>query len=373
MALGVAAAALFLAAFAAHVELMPAAVPGFDDLEHLQAAIVWQQEGRLQADGIFVRVPLWTVLLGTLSRLLRPGTAIAFVQAACVLATLALALAFARRASAERALPLAAVAAPLLVFASSPQVVLYARHAVNELWIGALAAGVLAIGAARPRGGALALGLVCGAAAMTKLSMGLLAVPAAIFAWRGDPQRRAVRLALLALGAALVVIPLAALHAVQRPGLPLDNTSAFTLGEYTPREWVALGDPLERRDAAMASFRAHLAGDPLGYAGDAVRRLARWITRPATADFELFVPGFPKWPFGIWEHAVLWSLVLLAAFGTTTRTAPIWIFVAALPVLCAFPAHVPFTPKIIPIFPCLLLAPLGLARVLRKGKGEGHE
>jgi len=372
VALGVTAAAVFLAAFATHLELVPAA-PGFDDLEHLQAAIVWQQEGRLQADGIFVRVPLWTVLLGTLSRLFRPGTAIAFVQAACVLATLALALAFARRASAERALPLAAVAAPLLVFASSPQVVLYARHAVNELWIGALAAAVLAIGAARPRGAALALGLACGAAAMTKLSMGLLAVPAAIFAWRGDPQRRAVRLAQLALGAALVVIPLLTLHAVQRPGLPLDNTSAFTLGEYTPREWIALGDPLERRDAAMASFRAQLAGDPLGYAGNALRRLARWITRPATADFALFVPGFPSGPYGIWEHAVLWSLVLLAALGTTARTAPIWIFLAAIPVLCSFPVHVPFTPKIIPIFPCLLLAPLGLARVRRSGKGKGDE
>lgn len=370
VALGVAAAALFLAAFAAHLELVPAA-PGFDDLEHLEAAIVWQNEGRLQVDGIFVRVPLWTVLLGTLSHVLRPGTAIALVQSACVLATLGLALAFARRASAERALPLAAVAVPLLVFASSPQVVLYARHAVNELWIGTLSAAVLFVGTARRRGGALALGLACGAAAMTKLSMGLLAVPAAIFAWRGGPQRRPVRLAQLALGTALVAIPLVALHAAQRPGLPLDNTSAFTLGEYTPREWLALGGPVERRDAGMASFRAQLAGDPLGYAGDAVQRLARWITRPATADFALFVPGFSKGAFGIWEHAVLWSLVLLAALGTTARTAPIWIFLAALPVLCTFPVHVPFTPKIVPIFPCLLLAPLGLARVL--GKGEGHE
>ena len=123
----------------------------------------------------------------------------------------------------------------------------------------------------------------------------------------------------------------------------------------------------------MASFRAELTRDPVGYAGAAARRLTRWITRPATADFALFVPGFSPGPFGIWEHAVLWSLVLLAALGTTTRTAPIWIFLAAIPVLCAFPVHVPFTPKIIPIFPCLLLAPLGLARVLRRGKGEGDE
>ena len=85
------------------------------------------------------------------------------------------------------------------------------------------------------------------------------------------------------------------------------------------------------------------------------------------------MPGFPAGTVGFWEHAVLWSLVLLAAFGTTTRTAPIWIFLAAIPVLCAFPVHVPFTPKIVPIFPCLLLAPLGLARVLRSGKGEGDE
>jgi len=372
VALGVAAAALFLAGFATRVGLMPV-LPGFDDLEHLRAAVAWQQAGRLEDDGLFVRVPLWPVLLGTLSQVFRPGTAVAFVQITCVLATLALALAFARRASAERALPLTVVAAPVLIFASSPQVVLYAGHAVNELWIGALAAGVLFLGATRPRGGALALGLACGAAAMTKLSMGLLALPAGAFAWRGEPRRRALRLAQLALGAALVAVPLLALHAAQRPGLPLDNTSAFTLGEYTPQEWLVLGDPLERRDAAMASFRAELTRDPVGYAGAAARRLTRWITRPATADFALFMPGFPKRAFGIWEHAVLGSLLVLAALGTTRRTAPIWIFLVAIPVLCAFPVHVPFTPKIIPIFPCLLLAPLGLARALGVGKGEGDQ
>ena len=371
-ALGVAASALFLAAFAIHVWLLPIA-PGFDDFEHLQAAMAWQQEGRLQSDGVFVRVPLWPVLLGTPAHLLRPGTAVAFVQIACVLATLALALAFARRASAERALPLAAVAAPILLFASSPQVVLYARHAVNELWIGALAAGVLFLAAAPARGGPLALGLASGAAAMTKLSMGLLAVPAAAFAWRGGPHRRAARLAQLALGAALVAVPLVALHATQRPGLPLDNTSAFTLSEYTPQEWIALGDPLERREAGMARFRAALTRDPLGYASAVAKRLTRWITRPATTDFALFMPKFPARAFGLWEHAVLGILVVLAVLGTTARTAPIWIFLAALPILCAFPAHVPFTPKIIPVFPCLLLAPLGLSRALGLGKGEGDE
>jgi len=70
---------------------------------------------------------------------------------------------------------------------------------------------------------------------------------------------------------------------------------------------------------------------------------------------------------------VLGILVVLAVLGTTARTAPIWIFLAALPILCAFPAHVPFTPKIIPVFPCLLLAPLGLSRALGLGKGEGDE
>ena len=372
VALGVAAAALFLAAFAARIGLLPV-VPGFDDFEYLRAASLWQQTGRLEGDGIFVRVPLWPLLLGLLSQLFRPGTAIALVQIASVLMTLALALEFARRASAERALSLSVVAAPVLLFASSPQVVLYAAHAVNELWIGALAATLLFLGVARPRGSALALGGTCGAATMTKLSMGVLAVPALVFAWRGNSQRRAARIALLALGFALVVIPLLALHTAQRPGLPLDNTSAFTLGEYTPQEWIALGDPVERRDAAMDSFRARLAGDPLGYAGAAARRLGRWITRPATADFALFTPGFPKRIFGIWEHAVLAILLVLALIGTTARSAPIWIFIVAIPVLCAFPVHVPFTPKIIPLFPCLLLAPLGLARVLRVGESENHD
>lgn len=364
LALGAASGGAFLAGFGVWVS-HSSFYPGFDDLEHLRAALVWRDTLRLDDAGPFVRVPLWQVLLGTLFLLLRPGLAIALLQCASVLASIAACLYFVRRSCARSALPLAALAVPLFAFALSPQTLLYARHAVNEPWLGALAAWVLALGATRPRGAPLGLGLASGAAAMTKLSMGVLLVPALLFAWRGAPERRVARLAQLALGAALVVGPCLGLHAAQRAHLPVDNTSAYSLGEYTPQQWLALGDARERQRAGMASFRRQLGGDPLGYAQDALHRLARWLTRPATADFALFVPGFPKAAVGLWEQAVLWGLLVLALAGTTRATAPIWIFIAALPLLCAFPVHVPFVPKILPVFPCLLLAPLGLARLLK--------
>lgn len=367
LALCAAAGAIFLVAFALYAARFPY-LPGFDDAEHVAAALVWRDELRLGTSGLFVRVPLWQVLLGTLFQLARPLLAIPALQVSCVLATLAACGVFVRHASRTTPISTAALVPPLLAFALAPQTLLYARHPVNELWIGALAAWVLALGVARPRGAWLASGLAVGAAAMTKLSMGLLLLPALIFAWRGDLLSRSRRLACVALGAALVMGPCVALHQLQRGQLPLDNTSAYTLGEYMPDAWIQLGDHAERQRAGMQSFRRQLTEDPLGFAGAAIKRLGRWLSRPASADFALFVPGFPKRAVGLWEHAILWSLLALAVAGTTRNTAPIWIFVLALPVLCSLPVHVPFVPKILPIFPGLLLAPLGLARLLARGR-----
>jgi hypothetical protein len=97
----------------------------------------------------------------------------------------------------------------------------------------------------------------------------------------------------------------------------------------------------------------------------AFRRLALWLARPASADFALFVPGFPTAVVGVWEHAVFWGLLGLAALGTTRASTPIWIFMLAVPLACAFPPHVPFVPKLMPLFPALLLAPQGVLRLLR--------
>jgi hypothetical protein len=363
------AGVLFLVAFAAYAARFPF-LPGFDDAEHVAAALVWRDEWQLGTSGLFVRVPLWQVLLGTLFHAARPLVAIPMLQVACVLATLAACAVFVRHFASRAPISRLALAAPLVAFALAPQTLLYARHPVNELWIGALAAWVLALGSSRPRGAWLSCGLAVGAAAMTKLSMGLLAVPALIFAWRGDRERRPHRLAGVALGAMLIAGPCVALHAVQRGELPLDNTSAYTLGEYMPDAWQRLGDHTQRRRAGMQSFRRQLTQDPLAFAAGASQRLWRWLVRPATADFALFVPGFPKRAVGLWEHVVLLSLLGLAAAGTTRSTAPIWIFVLALPLLCSLPVHVPFVPKILPVFPCLLLAPLGLARLLSERGGD---
>jgi len=363
-ALGGLAAALFLAAFAGLISATPFR-PGFDDVEHLTAALHWRDHLRLDAAGPFVRVPLWQVLLGTLFRWLPPGLAVALLQCTAVLVAIALCLRHLGRLPAPRPLPLLA-AAPVFAFALSPQALLYARHPVNEPWVGLLAMGVLYLGVSAGRGRALGMGLLCGTAVMTKLMAGALLLPAAVFAWRGVPREgRARALALLALGAAVAAGPLAALHALQRPGAPLDDTSAFTLSRYTPQQWVALGPPTERQRAGLAEFREHFGSDPAGYLAGAGRRLARWLARPATADFALFVPGFPTAAVGAWEHAVFWSLMGLAALGTTAASAPIWLFLAAVPLACAFPPHVPFVPKLIPLFPALLLAPQGVLRLLR--------
>jgi 4-amino-4-deoxy-L-arabinose transferase-like glycosyltransferase len=359
------AAVLFLVVFTAYTSQVPYQ-PGFDDAEHVAAGLHWRDTQQLGTQGLFVRVPLWQVLLGTLFHLARPLVAIPALQVICVFATLAACAVFVRHAARTTPIPKLALAVPLLAFALAPQTLLYARHPVNELWIGALAAWVLALGVAQPRGAWLASGLAVGAAAMTKLSMGLLLLPALIFAWRSDSAGRSRRLACVALGAALVAGPCVALHAVQRSGQPLDNTSAYSLGEFMPDAWLQLGDPAERQRAGMASFRRQVSGDPLGYAGGALTRLGRWITRPATSDFALFVPGFPKGAVGLWEHTILLGLLALAVVGTTARTAPIWLFVVALPILCSVPVHVPFVPKLLPVFPCLLLAPVGLARLLER-------
>ncbi len=242
---------------------------------------------------------------------------------------------------------------------------------MNEIFIGALAAWVVVWGTGTWRRAPLAMGLAVGAAAMTKLSMGVLAVPALLFAWRGDAEGRTARLAWLAAGVALVALPLLALHAAQRGEHPLDNTSAYTLGEYMPEEWMALGSPTERRDAGMQIFRRQVSEDPSGFAVAAAHRLQRWVSRPATFDFALFVQDFPKRPVGIWEHVVLLLMLGLAAYGTTRASAPLWIFVAALPVLCTVPVHVPFVPKILPVFALLPLAVNGWERLVQRNTASG--
>jgi hypothetical protein len=363
-ALGLLAGALFLTAFAVLISTTSFHL-GFDDAEHVTAALHWRDHLRLETGGPFVRVPLWQVLLGTLFAWLPPGLAVALFQCAVVLVAIALAVRHLARLPEPRPLPLLA-AAPVFAFALSPQVLLYGRHPVNEPWVGLLAMGVLYLGTGSARGRAFGMGLLCGAAAMTKLMAGALLVPAAVFAWRGKPRERRVgALALLSLGAAVAAGPFAALHAVQRPGAPLDDTSAFTLSRYTPRQWVALGPAAARQRAGMAEFREHLGSDPAGYLAGAAGRLGLWLARPATADFALFVPGFPTAAVGAWEHAVFFALLGLAALGTTAASAPIWIFLVAVALACAFPPHMPFVPKLIPVFPALLLAPQGVLRLLR--------
>jgi hypothetical protein len=119
----------------------------------------------------------------------------------------------------------------------------------------------------------------------------------------------------------------------------------------------------------MADFRQAFSEDPAAYLGGFVRRFGGWIARPASADFVRFYPDYPHEGLRVWDTFVFATLALSALLGTDRRNASIWVFVLAIVVGCTFPLHTPFTPKVTLIYPFLLLAPYGLARVARLAVG----
>ena len=63
--------------------------PAFDDAFHIQDGLRWTHEGRLDTDGLFLRVPFWPVLLGTTFSALGVRTGLMVLQAGVVLASIA--------------------------------------------------------------------------------------------------------------------------------------------------------------------------------------------------------------------------------------------------------------------------------------------
>jgi hypothetical protein len=353
---------LHLLALAAVYALSPWR-PAFDDGFHIQDGIRWMHEARLNSDGLFLRVPLWPVMLGSSFQLFGVRAGLMFVQALVVLGAI---VCFARyQASGARrdeSPPAWIFALPLFAFVLSPQLVLYSRHAVNELWIGLLAMGVMLCGARLGAARAFWLGAIVAAAGMTKLVAFALAAPAALFLLRSGPRR--LRNAAWCLGGfVLVAGPLFALHVAQHGSLLLDNTGAYQLSIFTLPEWQSFEGAEARQAAGMSSFWELIRSNPLGYLGDFVVRSLEWPLRPASADFASFFPGYPRLPIRIADEAVFLGLGWLAALGTDRRSAPIWLFVVAVWLASCFPSHTPYTPKLMLLFPWLLLAPTGLMRL----------
>lgn len=336
---------------------------GFDDFDHIPAALEWASHFRLTSDGLFLRVPLWHVLLGSFFLVFGVQTGLFVLQAGILWTTLFAYLMYVERALGREARGLLLL--PPLAFALSPQSLLYGRHAVNEPFVGLLSVAVIVAGATAFRGRAVVLGLLCGAGAMTKTIAAALLIPALTYLLaRPGPESRLRALAGLAGGIAAVVVPFVALHVVQRGPVLMDTTAAYTLSTFEPRQWVAQGDHMARHAAGMKAWRADITGDPAGYLAGFAERFATWWWRPGSSDFAYFYRDYPHSILRAWDHVVLYSLLLLAAVGTCRRDLSMWAFLAVIAVGCTFPRQTPYSPKLILVYPTLLLAAAGLVRLV---------
>jgi hypothetical protein len=327
----------------------------FDDFFFLPETFRWLGGGRLGEDATFARVPLWHLMLGAHFAVFR-SYALIVLQGWIVLATIAVYAAWVGpRAARMRWLP-------LFVFLLSPQILLYSRQAVNELWIGLLTISIMLLGERRGARAALPMGVLVGLSAFTKPAAGLNALLALGYALR-DRAPRPPTLVRLALGAALVSLPLLAFAIWLRGGWLVDNTTAFNLSGMPLEAWRALPDAAARQAAGMGRFREVFAADPLGYLAAACVRAVAWLARPSSLDLGMFYSGYPLAWVGAADAAALAILVVLALLGTTRRDAFVWLLVAGWTAACAFPLFTPRSPKLVLLFPLLLLAERGVARL----------
>jgi len=344
--------ALYAAALAAAIACVPYR-PALDDPEVAHLARSFAATGRLAPGELFLRVPFWQMLLGGVFSLVGERAGVLLVQSAVVLASLATLAAWVRR---ER-LSVPAALAVALLFAASPQIVLYARHLANELFVGWLAMAVVVLATGRARARAVWLGLAVGVAAMTKLAAALLVLPALAGLWRERAARRR-NLALAGGALAAVVAPLVVLARVQRGSWVLDDTSAFNLGALDAPTWSALGAPA-RSDAALESFARALADAPLAYLAAALGRAAQWLLRPGSLDLRAWIPQYPPLALEVGDVVVFFSIVTLAVLGTRRDRALAWIFPVGIWLACSLPQKTPYSPRVAVLFPLLLLAPAG--------------
>jgi hypothetical protein len=352
--------ALPLAAYAIALAAVSAAVPyrpALDDPELLSLARHFAEHGRLDPEGLFRRVPLWQMLLGLGVGTFDERAAVIGLQAASVLAVL-LALASRVRSGAAGAGPTLAVG---LVFALSPQALLYSRHAANELFIGALAILALLLAERAKRADwrrAATAGAVVGAAAMTKLAAVVLLVPA-LWTLVRERSHRAARLGAFAGGFAVIAIPLVLLAVGQR-GWPLDDTSSFNLGSLDQEQWLAAGSVAERNRLALESFEAAWDAGAAAYLSAAAGRAAGWLARPSSLDLIAWIPEYPPLVLELADQLVFFGVAVLAVLGTRRATLPTWLLPLALWAACSLPQKTPYSPRVAALLPLLLLAPIGI-------------
>jgi hypothetical protein len=329
--------------------------PAFDDFWFLPETQRWLAAGKLGSDATFARVPLWHGVLA-LHMALFGSWALLVLQSWIVLGAIG---AYALWLG-PGARPLAWL--PLLVFLLSPQVLLYSRQGVNELFIGLLAMAVMLVGERRGARGAPAMGALVGVAACTKPVAALLAVVALGYALR-DRAGRAAALARFALGFAAVALPILAVAVVQRGSWLVDNTTAFNLSGMSLEEWRALPDAATRQQAGMAFWWHTFASAPGAYLLAASGRAIQWIVRPSSLDFALFYREYPVTVLAVADGVAFALLCALAVLGTRRADAFVWLLVAGLAFACAFPQFTPRSPKIVWMFPALLLSARGALRV----------
>ena len=339
--------------------------PALDDNEWLYLAHSVAERGELANDSVFMRVPLWQLMLGGVVGWAGDRAGVLGLQVLAAAGAFWLLARCALRGPGDGATTWRAPSALLVavVFAVSPQLVLYSRHAVTELWVGLFAMAVVALGGPAEkfdRRRAALLGAAVGAAAMTKFSALVLLFPAAIYSFRARPRLPAAQAAVWLLGGfAAVVVPLVAMVALQR-GFPLDDTSAFNLGPLDIEAWEAAGGSAARSALAMQGFRDLFAGDPFGYLADAGLRAVGWFAWPSSLDLLIWIPEYPALVVESLDHLVFFMVLTLAALGTTRRNWPAWVLPIALWVACAAGQKTPHSPKVAILFPLLLLAPAGL-------------
>ena len=225
----------------------------FDDFFYIPETRRWMAAGGLGDDGVFRRVPLWNLILGAHFTIFGVRIGILVLQAWVVAAATALGFWAVRSSKSDRSI---AGYVPLLAFVLSPQLVLYARQAVNELFIGLLVMGVMALGTRPTARRAVCMGALVGLAAMTKLVAALALVVAAGYLV-AERKRLPLRASLpcLAAGFLAASVPLALFAMVSRDSLLLDNTAAYSLGGVALEEWKALADPVARYQEGMARWR----------------------------------------------------------------------------------------------------------------------
>lgn len=145
-------------------------------------------------------------------------------------------------------------------------------------------------------------------------------------------------------------------------GWLVDNTTAFNLSGMSLEEWRALPDAATRQAVGLARFREAFWGDPAGYLAAAALRAVDWWLRPSSLDLGMFYEGYPLLLVGAADVAAFALLGALALLGTRRRDAFVWLWATGWTAACAFPLFTPRSPRIVLLFPMLLLAERGAAR-----------